>query len=319
MSKKNLILGGVLALLVVIAWAYQGPWQDLKEKRLQTDNFLSDLDIGRIGRIEVSRNDETVSFAKVDDRWKIEGTKDFWLKDDLSAQIISSLTDAKEKEMELASQNAEKKSEFLTDESGTEVKLMQGDEILYDFFVGKNTPDFQGTYLSLKDSGETYSVKAGLNQAFDRDDWRDKAIFSSEREKISKLRFQYPDRSFTLEKSQEGEEAESSWSGVEPYSFSVSEDKIEKVLDIMSNLNAAKIPEQSFEGTGLEKHSIIVQASGEGIDNILMVGDAAEAQDGGENGREEALYYAKKGNSDNIYLIFEEERQELDKQIWQLR
>ncbi|MBU4026105.1 DUF4340 domain-containing protein, partial [Patescibacteria group bacterium] len=115
------------------------------------------------------------------------------------------------------------------------------------------------------------------------------------------------------------EKLEYEWEGISPYEFSVDENKIDEILNIMSNLIAAKIPEQTFDGTGLEKNLIIAQATGEGIDNILMVGGALQngstaLRDYGANAEEE-LYYAKKGDSDNIYLITKEQRDELDKNI----
>ena len=79
----------------------------------------------------------------------------------------------------------------------------------------------------------------------------------------------------------------------------------------MSNLTAISIPEQTFDNTGLEKNNIIVEATGEGINNTIMVGDAEDD--------EESRYYIKRGDSDNIYLITKEQRDALDNQIWDLQ
>ncbi len=218
------------------------------------------------------------------------------------------LQDAAKAEMDLISKSKEKKSEFHTDEeSGICVKLIQGGQTTVDFIVGKRAMDFTSAYISQPESDNTYSIKADLYSVFGISDWYDKTIFSSDKEKINKIRLQYPDREFTAEKTAvDGVDA---WEGTMPYKFNVNKDKIDKILDIMSNLTATEIPEQKFEGTGLEKHLIIAQATGEGIDNILMIG--------GDNGEE--LYYAKKSDSDNIYLIAKEQRDELYKRIDDLR
>ncbi len=79
-----------------------------------------------------------------------------------------------------------------------------------------------------------------------------------------------------------------------PNNFSVSTDKIDPILSIMSDLTAVKIPEQTFNNTGLEKHLIIIQATGEGIDNTLMVGTA----DKDNNYFAKMLMYLR--NSNNI-------------------
>lgn len=172
-----------------------------------------------------------------------------------------------------------------------------------DFVIGKAGSDYMSAYISQPNTNNTYAVMVNLYDTFNQNDWRDKIIFSSEKDKIAKVRFQYPGREFVMEKDGE------SWTGKTPYKFKVDSKKIDEILDVMSDLSAVKIPEQNFTGTGLEKHLIIAQATGEGVDNTLMIG--TENEDG--------LYYAKKGNSDNIYLISKEQRNELNKQIWQLK
>ena len=77
----------------------------------------------------------------------------------------------------------------------------------------------------------------------------------------------------------------------------------------MTSLNAVAIPAQTFDGTGLESHSIIIEISGDGVQNVLMVG--------GEN--EEGNFFAKKGSSDNIYLISPEQKESLETSIRGLR
>ena len=126
---------------------------------------------------------------------------------------------------------------------------------------------------------------------------------------MTKLRLQYPKQQLVIEKDNE------EWKGVEPYSFKTSKEKIEKILKVMTNLQAVEIPVQSFEGTGLEKNDLIIQITGEnGLDNTLMVGDEYVNEETGVK-----LYYAKKGDSDNIYLISEEEKDKLVTTIVGLR
>jgi hypothetical protein len=225
------------------------------------------------------------------------------LKKSVADNLIGSLKEAGKSELELVSSNKEKKSEFEADESGTAVKIYEGDNLKADFIVGKFGSDFASSYISRPGADSTYRVKGGLSGAINQSEWRDTAIFSSDKEKINKIRFQYPARQFTVEKK-DGE-----WKGTIPYGFKVNKDKIDKILNIMSNLTTTEIPEQNFAGTGLEKNNIIIQATGEGVDNTLMVGDV--------NGKD--LYYAKNGLSDNIYLITRKQRDELNKRISDLR
>jgi len=313
MTKKNLVLGGILIILIVLAYFYQGPLKEWRSNLGKPKNFLAKIDVNQIDKIEIIKSDQVTILEKQNDQWKIAGTKDFYLKPEVADSLISGLTEAIEAKLELISTNNEKKKEFKTDKSGTHVKLSQGEEVMADFIVGKLTNDFSSTYITRPEINETYAIKVNIYSIFNRDDWYDKTIFASDKEKINKIRFQYPNREFTVEKSitkgAENSESTEVWQGTIPYKFKVNKEKIDKILEIMSNLTAAEIPEQTFAGTGLEKHLIIVQATGEGVDNTIMIGD--------DNG--EGLYYTKRGDSDNIYLIAKEQRDELDKRIWQLR
>lgn len=126
-----------------------------------------------------------------------------------------------------------------------------------------------------------------------------------------------------IEESESVQKKEYEWKGVAPYEFNVNSDKIQNVLIMMSDLTAAELPEQTFEGTGLEKNSLIVQATGEGIDNTIMIGDLfvpqAEHLEEVKTQAQTELYYAKKGDSDNIYLITKEQKDILNNRIIDLQ
>jgi hypothetical protein len=312
MNKKNLILGGVLIILIALAYLYQGPLQKWQASLGKAENFLAKVDVDKISKIEITKEGKTTTLEKNGDKLKVGGTKDFYVEKSVADNLISSLKEAIKSELELVSSNKEKKSEFETNESGTAVKIYEGDNLKADFIVGKFGSDFASSYISRPGVDSTYRVKGGLSGAINQSEWRDNVIFSSDKEKINKIRFQYPTREFTVEKSsfaKATEDKDDVWNGTIPYKFGVSKDKMDKILNIMSNLTAAEIPEQNFAGTGLEKNIIIIQATGEGVDNTLMVGDS--------NGKD--LYYAKKGLSDNIYLITKNQRDELNKKIQELK
>ena len=119
----------------------------------------------------------------------------------------------------------------------------------------------------------------------------------------NKIRFQYPGSQFTVEK------INNQWAGTRPYKFTVSQDKISAVLSVLQNLIATKIPAQTFAGTGLEKHSVIVQVTGNRFDDTIMIGDCTK----------DNLCYAKTAASDNIYLITKTDRDALNKKITDLQ
>lgn len=303
MRKENLILGGIFVGLLILAFAFE-PIKDWAKKIGGPDNFLKKVKIEEVLKINLEKNGEEISLRREGEKWKIFGTKDFYVKS--SDEIfLSYIEEAIKADFELVSDNPDNKSEFGTDDSGVRVSLEDNDKVLATFVVGNMTDDFSSSYISLPDSGETYKVEANLSFLLNRevDTWYNEAIFSSDKELINKMRFQYPRSEFTVEK------IEDTWKGTVPYSFSVNEEKINEILEIMTNLIASDIPAQTFEGTGLENHSIIVEASGEDVNNVLMVG--------GEN--EEGYFYAKRGDSDNIYLISPAQKELLQRTITSLR
>jgi hypothetical protein len=309
MSKKNLILGVALLLLVLIAYVYSGPFKEWKADLGKPANFLAKLDVSKISAIEVTGGEKTMVVNKAGDRWRIDGTKDFYLTESTAKNLIDSLVGSAESDLVLVSENSESKEDFEISESkGRRVILRSGETVLADFFVGKNTPDFSGSYIGEPKSDNTYEVKTRLSLAFDTTEWYDKTIFRIEKDLIDKIRFQFPSREFTVEK-QALESGELVWGGTLPYKFPVNAEKISEIVDSLSGLQAVYIPEQTFEGTGLEKNLMIIEVSGEGFSHVLMVGEADENNQ----------YYAKKGDSDNIYLIAESDRNLFEKRISDLR
>ncbi len=310
MTKKNLLLGGILGVLLILAFVYNGPFEEWKNNLGKPNNFLTDLDILAINKIELKGQGENIVINKIDDTWKIDGTKDFYVEEGVMGTVLDSLRSAKDSELVLVSENPEKKTEFGTsDEDALEVGLMNGDEILAKFMVGKSGSEINSSYISQDSADDIYLIKASLRSSLGHNNWYNKNILSLDKEKISKIRFQYPSREFTVEKDAKVDDGDSKWAGTLPYKFSVDQDKLNDIVDTLSNMTAVDIPAQTFEGTGLEKNSIIVQVTGENIDSVIMIG--------ADNGEEQ--YYIKRGDSDNIYLVTKEERDSLEKRISDLR
>jgi hypothetical protein len=78
---------------------------------------------------------------------------------------------------------------------------------------------------------------------------------------------------------------------------------------LLSSLVATTIPPQNATSTGLANSQLIIRATGDSVDNTLIVGNA----------NNQGLYYAKRGDSDNIYLIAKTERDKINAQIKDLK
>lgn len=264
---------------------------------------MSKFDAATIDRLVIGKGGVEEGYEKSGEEWVLSGTKGIRAKKEIINGFLDELEASQNSRVMLVSANPAKKGEFRTDESGIKVVLSAAGREISGFVAGKTSPDFLSIYVSKIGSAETYSWQAGLSRYLSQADWKDDSIFSTDKDKIAKIRFQYPRSSFTIEK-QDGK-----WQGRSPWKFAVKQDKLDRLAGLMATLRAVEIPAQSFAGTGLEKHLIIVQATGEGIDNTIMIGDS--------NGK--GSYFAKRGDSDNIYLISKQDRDELDKSISQLK
>jgi ATP-dependent protease HslVU (ClpYQ) peptidase subunit len=302
MSKKNIILGSILIALTAFAWIWSGPLKDWKQNKGQEKNFLAEVVLAKIDKIIIDNKGQKIELDKSGDAWAISNEKNFAVDKAAAGALNSTLVEIGKLPMETVSAKADKKSSFGTDDQGLKIEIKQPGAI-FDFVVGKNTADYSGTYISRVGSGKTYQLALDLNSVFKREDWRDLEIFSFAKERAGKIRFQYPNRQFTVEK------INNKWTGTKPNNFTASDDKINAVLTVLQNLAAVKIPAQTFAGTGLEKHNIIVQVFGDGFDNTIMIGDCAK----------EDLCYAKTAASDIIYLISKSDRDALDKKITDLK
>ncbi len=310
-NKKNLILGGILVLLLFMVYTSR------KIDKSKSNNFLSNVNTENITKLVITNGKaSSTTLIKDGEKWKIDGTKGFYTKDSVAKDLNEKIPEMINAKFDLISTNGSRKDSFRTDGvTGVKVEMYDKDNKIDSFIIGKIGPDFTSTYISKNGIDKTFLIKdLNVSSLFNRTKWMDDEIFNSDKEKITKIRFQYPDREFIIEKNEIKEagdkktESKAEWKGTAPYKFSVDQGKVGKILNVMSNLSAIKIPVQKFDGTGLEKHLIIVQATGEDIDNTLMVGTG----DGSEG---EELYYVKKGDSDNIYLITKEQRDILNETI----
>ena len=286
-------LGVILVVLIGAAYFYKGPLQEQSNS-----NFLKNINKDKIQKIEIAKDGATTTLEKIDDKLKVEGTKDFYVDDEVAQDILNALSDTKNVAMSLVSASSSKKQEFQTDDKGISINIKQEGKDAVNFVVGKLSSNFKDNYISKPNLPDTYAIASNLISIFGQEEWRSKKIFKSDKDQITKVRFQRKNDEFVVEKL-DGE-----WKGTSPLEFKVDSEKLDSVLETMSNLSASDIPEQKFEGTGLEQNLLIVQATGESVDNTIMIGL-----------EDQGLFYAKKGDSDNIYLLKKEDKEAVDKQI----
>lgn len=284
--NQNVILLILAVVLGGIWWLSTGPLASWTEQRKQPSNPFAKIITSEIKSIEVVQGKKTTKLFNDGEIWYVgEGKNKFPVMKSLSDMVLEKIASSSNSSLQVVSVNKERQAEFqVSGDSVVTLKIDAGKKKV-EVNIGKMTTDYQSSYLALNNDANTYKFDGvNLRAVFERDEWRDLAIFQAGEKSANYLRLQYPGRQVVLEKKG------SDWmSGKTKYKAT----EVEKITTRLNMLTASKIPEQDFKPAGLDKPEIILQVKGEGLDNTLMVGKATK----------DNMYYVKTGSSDNLYLI----------------
>lgn len=310
-NKKNYILLIILLILIAGAYFYVVPYKDWQEeKEAGGDNFLADVDIKTVNKIEVTTKDgEVHTIEREEELWKY--ASDNWpTEKDLMDVLMEKLENIINLDWEIASVNPDKKISFQTDDSGLRVKLFQEDEEVANFIIGKISSSYNSTYISRDNNDNTYLVQETFVRAFDTESWQDKTIFNLDSSAINIITLKYPWQEIELTNVPDSR-GEVYWRTIKPYVTRLNKEKTEELLNAVVKLEASDIPVQSEEGAGFDNPSLQLQLKGDDIDETIIIGGT-----GGEKGKE---YFVKKVSDGKIFLISKSIKEKLFKQIKDLR
>ncbi|MFH0840620.1 MAG: DUF4340 domain-containing protein [bacterium] len=317
MNKKNTILLIIFLVLLGLALLYKGPFTNYRLNKQKEPSFLSGLDLDKINQIEIAQPEKerislTKSEFKGEERWKISIWPGFYVSRLNMKEIFEKLAELSQNDLLLASNEKDRKDRFMTNnEEGIWVELFNQEDVLASMIVGKNTRDYNYTYFSQPGADQTYMAKGNMYGMFVKTEWRDQSIFDDDQDLVDTLRIQRGADSFLIE------EKDGKWFYNE---IELNENKVAQITRSMTSLNTARFPEQTFAGTGLEKNQLILQVTGEGVDNTLMIGDYIIENLGDlETATEDKYYYVKRGDSDNIYMLHEKTINTFDVRIEDLK
>ncbi len=316
-NKKNYILLIVLLVLITGAYLYVGPYQNRKKSKEGKNNFLSGIDINKINKVEVITADEEAHvIVKKGDSWKY--ADDDWPTEKiLMDAMMEKLSNTVDMQWGVASINPEKKSSFDvatpkedSASRGMRVKLYQNQQELAEFIIGRISSSYNSTYFSRPGDDKTYLVKETFIRAFDTESWRDRTIFNLNQEVINTVILKYPKQRVEITDIPDSR-GEVYWRAVNPYTARLDKEKVEEFLGALAKLEASSIPKQTEQGTGLDNPSLQMQIKGEGIDEIIIIGST--------EGEENKEYFLKKFSDNRIFLISNNVKEKVFKQLSDLK
>lgn len=269
----------------------------IKNKPFQKNDFGDDKKIvtnvgnEEISKIEMIKNGKTTVLEKTDGVWKVASEKNFKADQEAVQSIVEQ--SLKLNKYILASENKEKQKEFeVNDELGINVKLYKGSEEISNFYLGKAGPDFASTYVRVNNEDSVYLSKGFVKFYFDKDDWRDLAIYNFESGKVTKLALKYRDvkNNVIMEKNEE------KWQIKEPVIKEADKTKVDAVLNTLGHLNAKDVEsKKNAKEAGFAAAPLVVRLElDNGEKKNLLIGGKIENED---------KYYVKREEDDIIYII----------------
>lgn len=308
-TRKTLILIAILAILGAITWYYTGPYQDgiTKEQSARVEGGMFDnLALDRLTKVEVTTAEGiTHTLVKNNNQWF--GQPGNWPTETIIVDALEEkIGEMTEKPLTVASVNPANKPRFEVDEKGMQVKLYQGDSLAADFIVGKVSADYSGTYVSRADDDTTYITPVTLVRAFDVESWRDRTVTGLNDKAIDTVTLDYAGQAPVVLTTKEDTTGEIYWRMDQPAKLRLDATKVAEWLTKIAALEASGIPAQDAPLV----RQLTVKISGQGISENLVIGGQDPAT---------KSWYVKKESTGQLFLIADESKKELFKQVKDLQ
>jgi len=197
MTRNTVLLLGLLGVLLIIAvLVMQKPGE--RSSSGGTGMVLAPIDSIAVDKIEIKTPSSSIVLQKNGVEWYLQEPISFRADQSTVAAFIH---DSKSMEVKnVVSNKPEKHSVFQVDSTGTQVKIFEKGAEKTAFVVGKATSSYSEIYARRSGSNDVIIVGGASAYGFSRavKDWRDKTIFTTLRENIKEVRYQYGDTTFVL-------------------------------------------------------------------------------------------------------------------------
>ncbi len=193
-SNLKLILGLVLLALIYLVVVYFD-----SSKSAPLEKQLVSIDTSKVTRVIIETPDEQVNLTKTTNgQWQIAlpSGKKVTAEANKVNSVLGQLMDIRTDR--LAAKNEDKWAEYQVDDTGTKLKVQEGDEITLDMVVGQSGST---TYIRIAGEDEVYASDdfRGFGTNDNINHYRDNTFLRMETDSIESISFNYPgDSSFQL-------------------------------------------------------------------------------------------------------------------------
>jgi hypothetical protein len=197
MKKSTSIL---LVIFLILAGAAYLVTMKPGERSVSAESgtYLVQIDSLAVDKIELKTPSSSVVLEKKGVDWFVQAPL-VYRADQMN--VANAIHQAKSMRVKnIVSNNVQKHNLFQVDSTGTLVVLYEKGTQKASFILGKTGPTFSDCYARLVNSNDVALVDGAYPFTFNRPvkDWRDRTIFSTPRETLKQIEFQFHDTTFTL-------------------------------------------------------------------------------------------------------------------------
>ena len=180
MKKEYIVLGVIIVLLL----AYLA--MKKTNKVFYDIPKLDTLKAEAFDKIDIIKKDQTLSLAKVEDKWVI-APKNYPVDEGKSKSIIDVVTSLTLTDLVSKAKNYSRY--HLDEENGIHVKVFLKDKEVRDFYIGKAAPTYGHTFVKIKDNDNVYLARESFRTNFDvkPNDIRNKNVMKLDQNEISEI------------------------------------------------------------------------------------------------------------------------------------
>jgi hypothetical protein len=227
--KKNtyILIALFFVLLIGSLLVLQNPGEQSASSA--SAGFLAAIDSASVDKMEIKTPELSLTLEKRGPEWYITRPIEYKANTASIGQTIHQIKNIEIKNT--VSGKSEKHSVFQVDRSGTEVRVYEKGVEKISFILGKTAANYTESYARRLNSDNVFLVEGASSYMFSRPvkDWRDKTIFSTPKESIKELQYQFGDTLFSVTFK------DSVWLIGK---FKVQQSAIDGILSSLSNLQA---------------------------------------------------------------------------------
>ncbi len=197
MKKNTYILIGLFVVLLIVAFlVLQKPGEQSASSA--STGFLTVIDSVSVDKIEIKTPTLFLVLEKRGTEWYIAQPINYKANQTNVGQIIHQIKNLEVKST--VSSKPEKHSVFQVDQTGTEVKVYEKGIEKTSLILGKMAASYTESYARRLNSNDVLLVEGAYSYMFNRPvkDWRDKTIFTTPKESIKEVQYQYGDTIFSI-------------------------------------------------------------------------------------------------------------------------